>query len=169
MISLQRNLKKVFNKKVLLIKSLINGLDFDLNKLTEILNTEEYLHVIKCNQEDFNSNKALDYVFQIRWIHRCIYLRSLYDFIKQETKTMFRDGAFDLFVSFKGARGQTHKDSEHVLIVGLYNTTEYYFPALKKTYYLEKGDVLYIPRGLVHTANSNEARAVASISLYPHA
>ena len=79
------------------------------------------------------------------------------------------DVRFDLFVSFKGARGQTHKDSEHVLIVGLYNTTEYYFPSLKKTYYLEKGDVLYIPRGLVHTANSNEARAVASISLYPHA
>jgi hypothetical protein len=169
MISLQRNLKRVFNKKVLFIKSLINGLDFDLNKLSEILNTEEYLHVIKCNQEDFNSNKSLDYVFQIRWMHRCIYLKSLHDYIKQETKTMFKDGAFDLFFSFKGARGQTHKDKEHVLIFGLYNTTEYYFPSLKKSYYLKKGDALYIPCGLTHTANSNEARVVASISLYPHA
>ena len=154
-------------KNIKYFKSFLSNLDFDFNTLTDILNTTELHEYIKAEPPDtINFKKIFDHIYQVKNIDRTTYLKPIYNLIVDKTKDNFVAGDFDLFISFKAVKGGAHFDKENVIILGLCGRTEYYFPSLNKSYFINSGDALYIPSGTSHRASSNTARAVASLSLY---
>ena len=154
-------------KNIKYFKSFLSNLDFDFNTLTDILNTTELHEYIKAEPPDtINFKKIFDHIYQVKNIDRTTYLKPIYNLIVGKTKDHFVAGDFDLFISFKAVKGGAHFDKENVIILGLCGKTEYYFSTLNKSYFINKGDALYIPSGTPHCASSNTARIVASLSLY---
>ena len=154
-------------KKIKHFKKILSNLNFDFNSLTDILNTNELHQYIKAEPSDtINFKKIFEHIYQVKNIDKASYLNPVYKLLVDKTKNYFVPGDFDLFISFKAVKGCAHYDKENVIILGLHGTTEYYFPLLKKSYFINKGDALYIPSGITHCASSNTARIVASLSLY---
>jgi hypothetical protein len=154
-------------KKIKYFKNFISDLDFNFDTLTDILNTSELHQYIKAEPTDtINFRKVFDHIYQVKKVETTAYLNPIYNLLIDKTKNYFAPGDFDLFISFKAVKGCAHHDKENVIILGLCGITEYYFPLIKKSYFINKGDALYIPSGTPHCASSNTARIVASLSLY---
>ncbi len=73
----------------------------------------------------------------------------------------------DLFFSFVSQVGNSHIDEEDVFILGLKGKTIYrVFGNVDKDYMIEKGDIIFIPRGIKHKVIGLTSRIVASIGFY---
>jgi len=73
----------------------------------------------------------------------------------------------DLFYSFISQAGDPHVDEEDVFILGLEGKTIYrIFGDVNKDYIIEKGDMIFIPRGLNHKVIGLSPRIVASIGFF---
>jgi len=63
--------------------------------------------------------------------------------------------------------GTPHVDIEDVFIIGLKGTTIYrVFDIENKDYTIEKGDMIFIPRGIKHKVIGLNPRIVASIGYF---
>ena len=73
----------------------------------------------------------------------------------------------DLFFSLVSQVGNTHADIEDVFIIGLKGTTIYrVFDIENKDYCVEKGDMIFIPKGKKHKVLGMNPRIIASIGFY---
>ena len=93
-------------------------------------------------------------------------LNSYFDFLTKIFKYVrdTRDGV-DLFFSFVTNASHSHVDIEDVFLIGLSGKTIYRLIKEKRDYLIEKGDLLYIPKGTAHKEISLTPRIIASVGL----
>jgi len=73
----------------------------------------------------------------------------------------------DLFYSFISQAGFAHVDEEDVFILGLEGKIIYrVFGDVNKDYIIEKGDMIFIPKGIKHKVIGLTPRIVASIGFF---
>ena len=73
----------------------------------------------------------------------------------------------DLFFSFVSQVGRPHLDTEDIFIIGLKGTTIYrVFDNEDKDYYIEKGDMIFIPKGKMHKVIGMTPRIIMSVGFY---
>ena len=98
------------------------------------------------------------------------------DFIAMFHDFVFKLGSYpfherdrmDLFLSFETSIGPTHRDKEDVFILGLYGKTMYrvWKNNTVTEVLINRGDMIYIPSGVLHRSISITPRIIASLSLW---
>jgi len=151
-------------KKAVLIKNFTNlNKTYDFNFISKILE-ENYLCVL-----DKTSSGNLKSIFQIEQVTNVTKeFKIFFDFLSKlfKYKRHPKDGV-DLFFSFVSQTGDTHQDIEDVFILGLEGEVIYkVFDIENKDYYVKKGDMIFIPRGLKHKVIGINPRIIASIGFY---
>lgn len=174
MIIKPKQIKSIKENKVTLVPKFIS-LDpstYDFNWLSEFI--ELWDQGIICKKDEKTTpQEFLRGSYQIQHLHlhdknAFIYL----DFFKK----MFSydnhpyDGT-DVFFSFCSSTGGSHKDDEDVFIISLFGKTIYRLfssPSVEKdtNYFLEPGDLIYVPRQTSHRAISVGPRINFSVGCY---
>lgn len=91
----------------------------------------------------------------------------LLDFLSKIFNYSFHvENGVDIFFSFVTNTGGAHVDKEDVFLVGLYGKTIYKVVENNTDYCLERGDLLYIPKGVWHKSVSATPRSIASIGFF---
>tara|TARA_R110000744_G_scaffold69219_1_gene140552 strand:+ start:1129 stop:1614 length:486 start_codon:yes stop_codon:yes gene_type:complete len=110
------------------------------------------------------TNKVNPLVGQILNVNELSIFKAYLSYIKNNLKNLFNIGSLDFFYSLKGEVGYSHRDKEHVMILGIKNTTYYHID--NKDFKIEPGDILYIPKNYLHHSFSSRERIVLSLSLW---
>jgi len=154
MISIKQN-------KVTLIKNFtMLERNYDFNLLSELMEKNN----LKINQKSFVGN--LRDLFQIQKVSNTLQeFKIFFNFLSKMFKyERHEEDELDLFFSFVSQVGSPHEDLEDVFIIGLKGTTIYrVFDNENKDFTIEKGDMIFIPRGIKHKVISLNPRIVASI------
>jgi len=160
----KKNVKNIKKNKVTFIKNFtqIENI-YDFNKLSVLIDNYSLPVENKTNQlNTFNS------IWQLKNIHKLDSLFFTYiDFLQKIFKYNLttKDGV-DLFFSFVTNIGVSHADTEDVFLIGLYGNTIYRVIENNKDFILEKGDLLFVPKGTQHKAISLTPRVVASVGYF---
>ena len=136
--------------------------ELDFNRLSKIMAENNFQ---SRNMANYPENHLLDSIFQIRNIQDDVFFSEMF----HQMNTMFnkenRRTTLDLFFSFaRGARGDNHKDEESVNILGAYGKTMYFING--KEILLEKGDRLFINKGVKHRAIGLTPRIILSFGIF---
>ena len=150
-------------QKVTFVKNFTHIPDnYDFNKISKLVD-DNYLQVDnKPGQANHFSS-----IWQLYCVHKVDEnLNSYFDFLTKIFKYVrdTRDGV-DLFFSFVTNASHSHVDIEDVFLIGLSGKTIYRLIKEKRDYLIEKGDLLYIPKGTAHKAISLTPRIIASVGL----
>ena len=152
--------------KICVVKNFVSLNDiYDANFISNLL--EE--NTLKVAQKTFSGN--LTDVFQIFKVSDTRKeFKTFFDFLSKIFKyERNKHDEVDLFFGFVSQVGGPHVDPEDVFIIGLQGTTIYRaFNEHKEweDYYVEKGDMIFIPKGLKHKAIGLTPRIIASIGFY---
>ena len=144
------------------------GINLDFNTLFKLYSeSEEELESLIRSKFPPAANNVLSKVYQIRNINNSRFNKLLNE-LRQQTKKQFNYEYItcDSFFSFKNTSGNVHQDYEHVCIIGCYGTTYYNFPDYQSQVKIQKGDMLFIPRGLKHNVLSPDPRIILSVGFY---
>ena len=126
-------------------------------------------------QYDFNLLSELmeenDCLINTKYDHVSNFLqefKTFFDFLSKLFKyKKDANDEVDLFFSLVSQVGNSHFDKEDVFIIGLKGTTIYrVFDKEKKDYTIEKGDMVFIPRGIKHKVIGLNPRIIASVGFY---
>jgi mannose-6-phosphate isomerase-like protein (cupin superfamily) len=150
--------------KVTLIKNFVR-LDktYDYNFISEIIEKNDLCIENKSSfghlRDVFHIQNVIDTSKEFR-----IFFDFLSKLLKYEKDK--RDGV-DLFFSFTSQVGGPHVDIEDVFIIGLKGQIIYrIFDVANNDYYINSGDMIFIPRGIKHKVIGISPRIVASIGFY---
>jgi len=160
----QSDVTSIKENKVTLIKNFASlTREYNFNLLSTLMEENEYI----INQKSNVGN--LKDIFQMLKVSNALKeFQTFFDFLSKLFKYE-RDARdeVDLFFSFVSQVGATHVDIEDVFIIGLTGTTIYrVFDIINKDYYIEKGDMIFIPKGKKHKVLSMSPRIIASIGFY---
>ena len=136
---------------------------YDANFISNLLEENS----LKVAQKTFSGN--LTDVFQIFKVSDARKeFKTFFDFLSK----LFRyerdpRDEVDLFFSLVSQVGISHVDVEDVFIIGLKGKVIYrIFNVENKDYSIEKGDMIFIPKGIKHKVLAINPRIVASIGFY---
>ena len=156
--------KSIRQNKVTFVKNFVNlSQDFDFNYVSNLLE-ENNLNVFQKS-----NHMPLKAVYQIRQIEKTnnqflIY----YDFFKKLFKYNLNslDGV-DIFLSFVSSLGEAHEEEEDVFIIILKGKTIYkVYENEQKSYVMNEGDLIYIPKKIKHKVLALSPRISLSIGFY---
>ena len=136
---------------------------FDFNQLTELMDKGAYKtkHVAQIPN---NSEYILENSFQLVHPEKTCFFNDLLKIMDGHFNKENKKSDLRLFFSFKASSGQYHRDIEEVNILGLYGRTIYSIN--NQHYYVEKGDVLRIKKGILHRSMSLGPRIILSHGVY---
>ena len=160
----KNNIELIKNNKICLIKNFVS-LDkkYDFNFISDLLEKNQLKVVNKTFVGDLKD------VFQIKSVSNTVdELKVFFDFLSK-LFNYERDSKdeVDLFFSIVSQVGDAHVDTEDVFILGLSGLVLYrIYEEQNKDYYLEKGDMIFIPKGLRHKVIGINPRIIASIGFY---
>jgi len=157
-INLIKNNKVTFIKNFVLLTR-----EYDFNLLSKLMEENE----CKINQKLLIGN--LKDVFQMLRVSNFLQeFKVFFDFLSKMFKyERHEKDEIDLFFSLVSQVGTPHVDIEDVFIIGLKGTTIYrVFDIENKDYTIEKGDMIFIPRGIKHKVIGLNPRIVASIGYF---
>jgi len=157
-INLIKNNKVTFIKNFVLLTR-----EYDFNLLSKLMEENE----CKINQKLLIGN--LKDVFQMLKVSNFLQeFKVFFDFLSKMFKyERHEKDEIDLFFSLVSQVGTPHVDIEDVFIIGLKGTTIYrVFDIENKDYTIEKGDMIFIPRGIKHKVIGLNPRIVASIGYF---
>ena len=160
----KNNIELIKNNKICLIKNFVS-LDkkYDFNFISGLLEKNQLKVVNKTFVGDLKD------VFQIKSVSNTVdELKVFFDFLSK-LFNYERDSKdeVDLFFSIVSQVGDAHVDTEDVFILGLSGLVLYrIYEEQNKDYYLEKGDMIFIPKGLKHKVIGINPRIIASIGFY---
>jgi len=157
-INLIKNNKVTFIKNFVLLTR-----EYDFNLLSKLMEENE----CKINQKLLIGN--LKDVFQMLRVSNFLQeFKVFFDFLSKMFKyERHEKDEIDLFFSLISQVGTPHVDIEDVFIIGLKGTTIYrVFDIENKDYTIEKGDMIFIPRGIKHKVIGLNPRIVASIGYF---
>ena len=146
-------------KEVKFYKDYFKVEDFDFNLLANIIDTSDTSTVISSK---YQSDIILQAVFQIKNIQFHSYFDNVWKKLEEKhNSSKSKNSSIDIFFSFcAGGRSIAHKDFEDVSIFGLYGKTIYLVDGVE--YSIEKGDLIFIPKGTIHRAIGITPRIVGS-------
>jgi|TARA_R100001460_G_scaffold714_2_gene3267 hypothetical protein len=170
---LPENIESIKNNKVTFVKNFATIKNiYDFNLLFSFL---EKLDIpVNHKKNNFEPEKEkefnfLEKVFQISNVH---YFFPDFQFLKSFLEQVFkypnhpRDGC-ELFFGLKSMAGISHEDIEDVFIIGLDGTVVYkVFTEETKHYEINKGDLIYIPKGIRHKVVGLSPRITLSVGFY---
>jgi hypothetical protein len=146
------------NNKCLLIKKAITlqsfRLDFNFDMMFALF--AKHNNLIFWQKTNF--------LGQIRELNHIPIFRTYINYLFTNLKNIFDIGNLDFFYSLKGEIGQAHQDEENVLILGIKNTTYYHMNNIDLQ--INPGDILFVPKNILHHSFSSRERIVLSISLW---
>jgi len=160
----KNNMELIKDNKICLIKNFVSlNKKYDFNFISDLLEKNQLKVVNKTFVGDLKD------VFQIKSVSNTIdELKVFFDFLSK-LFNYERDSKdeVDLFFSIVSQVGDAHVDTEDVFILGLSGLVLYrIYEEQNKDYYLEKGDMIFIPKGLKHKVIGMNPRIVASIGFY---
>ena len=136
--------------------------ELDFNKLSKLMAENNFQGRIMSTHPE---NYLLDSIFQIRNIQDEVFFTEMFNQMNNMFNKDNRRTTLDLFFSFaRGARGDNHKDQESVNILGAYGRTMYFIN--NKEIVLEKGDRLFINKGVEHRAIGLTPRIILSFGIF---
>ena len=160
------NIKKIKNKEPTFIKKFTSWeTPKNFNYIIKEIDTYS-LNVIPKGSE--LALPTFNCIWQVRQIHQHnSFFFTFLDFFKKTFNYTddIRDSV-DIFISFMASVGVSHTDIEDVFLIGLEGTTIYKDMKNDINYSIEKGDLLYFPKGNRHKAISLNSRLIASVGLY---
>ena len=146
------------NNKYLLIKKAIRlqsfRLDFDFDMMFALFAKYNYL----------NFSQKKQFVGQIIELNSIPIFKTYLNYIATHLKDLFNIGNLDFFYSLKGEIGPAHEDFENVIILGIKNVTYYHVDNIDLQ--INPGDVLFVPKNILHHSFSSRERIVLSLSLW---
>ena len=160
----KKNIESIKKQKVTFIKNFTSIQEtYDFNKISYLvdsysLNVDYVLQQINCFNSiwTFKNIDKFDNQFFV-----------LLDFLSKIFEYPYHiENGVDIFFSFVTNTGGSHVDKEDVFLVGLYGKTIYRIIETNKDYCLERGDLLYIPKGIWHKPISATPRSIASIGFF---
>jgi len=149
--------------KIIFKQKFVNFIkEFDFNELSKILDRNE----LETEFTGFvNLNRVLESPIKIINIKKDFFFKDLHIFLnKQFNKNNLKNNIYLFFSFVAGGKGPLHNDIEDVHLIGLYGKTLYIVN--DKNFILEKGDLLVIPKGVIHRAIGLEPRIVLSFGIY---
>lgn len=160
----QPELVSIKENKVTLIKNFISlQKEYDFNLLSKLM--EE--NVVEVVTKSFLGN--LKDIFQMsRVLNYLPEFKTFFDFLSKLFKYE-RDqrDEVEIFFSFVSQVGNAHIDEEDVFIIGLKGRTIYrVYDDINKDYIIEKGDMIFIPKGIKHKVIGLTPRIVASFGFF---
>jgi len=160
----KKNIESIRTQKLTYVKNFTTIVDtYDFNKISSLVDDNSLIVENKLTHGlIFN---AIWQLTQIDKFDNFFYMQK--DFFNKLFKYVpdIKDGV-DIFFSFVTNIGKSHVDVEDVFLIGLYGKTTYRIIDTKKDYMIEKGDLLYIPKGIKHKSLSTTPRVIASVGFY---
>jgi len=160
----KEQIESIQNRNVTYVKKFaLLDREYDFNFISDLVE-ENYLKVIS-----HTSIGDLKDVFQIKKVSNIKKEFTIFfDFLTKLFKyERYENDGVDLFFSFVSQVGNSHVDIEDVFIIGLKGTTIYrVFDNENEDYNIEKGDMIFIPKGKKHKVLGINPRIVASIGFY---
>ncbi len=146
------------NNKYILIKKAIRlesfRLDFDFDMMFALFANYNYL----------NFSQKKQFVGQIIELNSIPIFKTYLNYVATHLKDLFNIGNLDFFYSLKGEIGPAHEDFENVIILGIKNITYYHVDNIDLQ--INPGDVLFVPKNILHHSFSSRERIVLSLSLW---
>lgn len=136
--------------------------ELDFNRLSNLMADNNFQSkVISIYKPDY----LLDSIFQIRNIQEEAFFTEVFNQMNHMFNNENHRTTLDLFFSYmRGARGDAHRDQESVHIMGAYGKTLYCIN--NEEIILEKGDKLFIEKGVKHRAIGLTPRIILSFGKY---
>lgn len=135
---------------------------FDFNDLSNIIDKTNSNTVISSN---YVYERILESCFQVKHVENNKFFSRMFEQLNTKFNKNKLNASIDLFFSFcAGGRSIAHKDIENVVIFGLYGKTIYLIDG--KDYTVEKGDILFIPKGITHRAIGVTPRIIGSFGTW---
>ena len=160
----KKNIESIRKQKLTYVKNFTTIVDtYDFNKISSLVDDNSLIVENKLTHGlIFN---AIWQLTQIDKFDNFFYIQK--DFFNKLFKYVpdIKDGV-DIFFSFVTNIGKSHVDVEDVFLIGLYGKTTYRIIDNKKDYMIERGDLLYIPKGIKHKSISITPRAIASVGFH---
>ena len=154
-----KKIRKAFkNKKYVVVKKAIRLESFRLD-----FNFDMMLALWAKNNNLIFAKKS-EFVGEIMKVNKLPIFKTYIDYIETNLKDILYTGNLDIFYSLKGDVGFSHRDDEHVIILGIKNVTYYHIDNIDVK--IEPGDVLYISKKILHHAFSSRERIILSLSLW---
>jgi len=157
-INLIKNNKVTFIKNFVLLTR-----EYDFNLISSLLEENDLKVQQKTTMGDLKD------VFQMIKVSNTLKeFKIFFDFLSKLFKYE-RDQAdeVDLFFSLVSQVGTPHVDIEDVFIIGLKGTTIYrVFDIENKDYTIEKGNMIFIPKGIKHKVIGLTPRIIASFGFF---
>ena len=152
------------DNKVCFVKNFVSlQRNYDFNLISKLME-ENHLTIVPMSPVG-----NLRDVFQMVKITNILKeFKILFDFFAKLFKyELTENDGIDLFFSFVSQIGNAHEDIEDVYIIGLHGKTIYrVFDEDNKDYEINKGDLIFIPKGKKHKAIAINSRIIASIGFY---
>jgi ribosomal protein L16 Arg81 hydroxylase len=160
----KKNIESIRKQKLTYVKNFTTIFDtYDFNKISSLVDDNSLIVENKLTYGlVFNATWQLT---QVDKFDNFFYVQK--DFFHKLFKYVpdTKDGV-DIFFSFVTNTGNSHIDLEDVFLIGLHGKTTYRIIDDKKDYMIEKGDLLYIPKGIKHKSLSTTPRVIASVGFY---
>tara|TARA_R100000149_G_C5856105_1_gene123353 strand:+ start:49 stop:567 length:519 start_codon:yes stop_codon:yes gene_type:complete len=161
-------LESIKNRKITFVKNFIQlKTNYDFNYISKLLEENDTLQ--SWYRPAKSGGPVLEKNFHIERVgDLSLELYSIFNYFKKIIKYSdhFKDNV-DLFFSFVPSVGNTHDDEEDVYIVGLHGKTMYQIYGENKIdYIINKGDLIFIPKGNKHRSIALSPRIIASIGFY---
>ena len=168
MIIQERELESIKDKQITFVKNFIQlKTNYDFNFISKLLEENDTLS--SCYRPANDNAPVLEKNFQIKGVgNLSLELYGIFNYFKKIIKYSdhIKDNV-DLFFSFVPAVGNTHMDPEDVYIIGLHGKTMYkIYDKNKIDYEINKGDLIFIPKGNKHRAVALTPRIIASIGFH---
>jgi len=136
--------------------------ELDFNRLSILMADNNFNSNVMSKYKD---GYVLDSVFQIKDIQDEPFFNQVYNQMNHMFNKKNQRTTLDLFFSYmRGARGDAHSDQEAVHIMAAYGKTLYCID--NKEIILERGDRLFINKGVKHRAIGLSPRIILSFGVY---
>jgi len=135
-------------------------IDFNfLSKLLDNNNFESYISSNWLNSYVFES------VFKISNVEKETFFKEIFNLLNEKYNQENKKSDLYIFFSMvSGTKSITHKDNYDVIIIGLYGTTIYRVE--NEHFTVEPGDLLRIPKNVIHKAIGLTPRIILSYGIY---
>jgi ribosomal protein L16 Arg81 hydroxylase len=145
-----------FKKKFLKIEPV-----FDFNKLSQFLDKNNFKSIISSN---YLNDFILESVFQIRSVQNTSEFNSVFNELNKNFNKESLRSDLDIFFSMvSGASSITHSDNYVVFIINLFGKVVY--KVGNDIITLEAGDLIHIPKNIIHKAIGLTPRIILSFGI----
>jgi len=134
----------------------------DFNFISKLLNKNNFISKISSN---YNLERILESIFKIENIEQDRFFYEIYNQLNNSYNKLNKKTDIYMFFSLiAGNKSKVHRDPYDVYILNLYGKTIYTIE--DKDYFLEIGDLIFIPKNELHIAISLTPRICLSFGIY---